>query len=97
VIDTNARIQTLLKGAPPLDVPKWCEPRDRAVQAGSATVGTGRFAMDPVNDSRKPGDQLRYSPRAPMPPRWIWRRAAARHEAGPGQTPTCCGQPVGQR
>lgn len=45
-------------GAPAYALPEWCGPRERAVTAGPATVGTGRFAM-------KPGDAgaFRASPR----------------------------------
>lgn len=40
------------------DLPQWCQSRDRPIEAGSVTVGTGRFAM-------AAGDQnaFRVSPR----------------------------------
>lgn len=35
----------LAAASPAYDLPQWCVSRDRAVQAGNVTVGTGRFAM----------------------------------------------------
>ncbi|KPF94080.1 alkaline phosphatase [Novosphingobium sp. AAP83] len=55
----NAAITaTLAKGAPAFALPAWCARNDRAIQAGTATVGTGRFAL-------KAGatDAFRVSPR----------------------------------
>ena len=49
---------TLAKGAPAFPLPVWCARNDRAVQAGSATVGTGRFALK-AGDA----DAFRISPR----------------------------------
>ena len=64
VLKLNDGLKALLaKGAPAMAVPAWCASRDRAVQAGSVTVGTGRFVLDP-NGKVKPADQLRISPRA---------------------------------
>lgn len=55
----NAEIDKLLaKGAPAFPLPAWCGRNDRAVQAGTATVGTGRFALK-AGDT----DQFRVSPR----------------------------------
>ncbi|MCX7285907.1 MAG: alkaline phosphatase family protein [Novosphingobium sp.] len=55
----NAEIAGLLaKGAPAFPLPAWCGRNDRAVQAGSATVGTGRFALKAGE-----ADQFRVSPR----------------------------------
>jgi hypothetical protein len=42
----NAAVAKLLaKGAPALPLPAFCAPREGAIQAGSATVGTGHFAL----------------------------------------------------
>ncbi|MET3472512.1 putative AlkP superfamily pyrophosphatase or phosphodiesterase [Novosphingobium sp. 1529] len=42
----NATVAKLLaKGAPALPLPAFCAAREGAVQAGSATVGTGHFAL----------------------------------------------------
>lgn len=38
-------------GAPALEVPAWCGPRDREVRAGRRVVGTGRFPLAPGDDS----------------------------------------------
>lgn len=46
-------------GAPPFAVPEWCAPRDRAIAVGTASVGTGHFAMAPGSESA-----FRASPRA---------------------------------
>lgn len=55
----NAEAAALIKaGAPALDLPQWCAPRDRAIQAGSTTVGAGRF---PLEAGREAG--FRSSPR----------------------------------
>lgn len=62
VIGANERLKALLaKGAPAFAVPAWCVARDRAVQAGALTVGTGRFAIEPGTTSP---DLLRANPRA---------------------------------
>jgi hypothetical protein len=64
VLKLNDGLKALLaKGAPAMAVPTWCNARDRAVQAGTVTVGTGRFVLDPKSKV-KPADQLRVSPRA---------------------------------
>lgn len=58
-IAQNAEITTTLaKGAPAFALPGWCGRNDRAVQAGAATVGTGRFALK-AGDT----DGFRVSPR----------------------------------
>lgn len=49
---------TLTKGAPAFALPAWCARNDRAVTAGEATVGTGRFALKAGN-----ADGFRMSPR----------------------------------
>ena len=49
---------TLAKGAPAFALPAWCVRNDRAVTAGEATVGTGRFALKAGN-----ADGFRASPR----------------------------------
>ncbi|CAH0495664.1 Alkaline phosphatase PhoK [Novosphingobium sp. CECT 9465] len=49
---------TLAKGAPAFALPAWCARNDRAVTAGEATVGTGRFALKAGN-----ADGFRASPR----------------------------------
>jgi predicted AlkP superfamily pyrophosphatase or phosphodiesterase len=55
----NADVATQIRaGAPALPTHPWCASRDRAVQAGSVSVGTGRFALEP----NKP-DQFGRSPR----------------------------------
>ncbi len=58
VAQTAAITATLAKGAPAFPLPTWCARNDRAVQAGSATVGTGRFALK-AGDA----DAFRVSPR----------------------------------
>ena len=58
-IAQNAEITTMVaKGAPAFPLPAWCGRNDRAVQAGAATVGTGRFALK-AGDT----DGFRVSPR----------------------------------
>lgn len=48
----NAEAAALIKaGAPAFDLPQWCAPRDRAIQAGSTTVGAGRFSFDAGKDA----------------------------------------------
>lgn len=55
----NAAIASVLaSGAPAFALPAWCARADRAVQAGKATVGTGRFALKPGD-----ADAFRASPR----------------------------------
>ncbi len=49
---------TIRTGAPGFALPDWCAGRDRAVAAGSRTVGTGRFAMEPGKEQA-----FRISPR----------------------------------
>ena len=62
VVSANERLKALLaKGAPAFAVPAWCVARDRAVQAGALTVGTGRFPIEPGTTSP---DLLRTNPRA---------------------------------
>ena len=51
----------IAKGAPAFAVPSWCLPTQRAMAAGAATIGAGRFALDPA----KP-DAFRVSPRIDM-------------------------------
>ena len=48
----------IAKGAPAFAIPAWCLPTQRALAAGSATIGAGRFALEPA----KP-DSFRISPR----------------------------------
>ena len=48
VTDENAVVANLLAtGAPAFDLPEDCAAHDRAITAGSVTVGTGRFALTP--------------------------------------------------
>ncbi|MEO6716324.1 MAG: alkaline phosphatase family protein [Novosphingobium sp.] len=54
----HASAALIAKGAPGFTVPAWCLPSQRALAAGSATIGAGRFALDPA----KP-DAFRVSPR----------------------------------
>lgn len=49
---------TLASGSPEYALPVWCAGKDRAVQAGSQAIGTGRFALKP-NDA----NGFRVSPR----------------------------------
>ncbi|MEY4159593.1 MAG: hypothetical protein RLZZ136_214 [Pseudomonadota bacterium] len=59
VVAQNAVIAaTLHKGASAIAAPVWCAPHDRAVQAGSVTVGKGRFAL-----AAEQGNDFRISPR----------------------------------
>ncbi len=48
----------IAKGAPAFAVPAWCLPTQRAMAAGSATIGAGRFALEAANP-----DGFRVSPR----------------------------------
>jgi predicted AlkP superfamily pyrophosphatase or phosphodiesterase len=48
----------IAKGAPAFAIPAWCLPSQRALAAGSATIGAGRFVLEPGK-----GDGLRVSPR----------------------------------
>ena len=54
----RASAALIAKGAPAFAVPAWCLPTQRALAAGTATIGAGRFALDPA----KP-DGFRVSPR----------------------------------
>jgi arylsulfatase A-like enzyme len=55
----NATAAALIAaGAPALPVPAFCGPRDRAVVAGKATIGTTRFTVE-----KGQPDTLRMSPR----------------------------------
>ncbi len=65
IASANERLKALFaKGAGAMAVPAWCAPRDRAVQAGALTVGTGRFTLGEADKTRKLADQFRASPRA---------------------------------
>lgn len=65
ITSANDRLKALFaKGAGAMAVPAWCAPRDRAVQAGAISVGTGRFTLSEADKSRKLTDQFRASPRA---------------------------------
>jgi arylsulfatase A-like enzyme len=55
----NASAAALLaSGAPELPIPAWCAPRDRAIEAGEAVVGTTRFTVE-----KGMPDTFRASPR----------------------------------
>ena len=54
----RAAAPLIAKGAPAFAVPAWCLPSQRALAAGSATIGAGRFALE----AAKP-DMFRVSPR----------------------------------
>ena len=54
----RASAALIAKGAPAFAVPAWCLPTQRAMAAGTATIGAGRFALEPA----KP-DSFRISPR----------------------------------
>ncbi|WP_407668194.1 alkaline phosphatase family protein [Novosphingobium rosa] len=55
----NATTAALIaSGAPELPIPAWCQPRDRAIEAGEAVVGTTRFTVE-----KGMADTLRVSPR----------------------------------
>jgi predicted AlkP superfamily pyrophosphatase or phosphodiesterase len=55
----NADVTRLLaSGGRAYSVPAWCAARDRAVQVGKRSVGTGRFAMDKGSET-----EFRLSPR----------------------------------
>jgi hypothetical protein len=72
VLKLNDGLKALLaKGAPAMAVPTWCNARDRAVQAGTVTVGTGRFVLDPKSKGSPPTNCAFR--RVRMRPRWIWR------------------------
>ena len=56
----NAESAALIQaGAPAFALPEWCAARDRAIQAGRKTVGTGRFVLEPGKEAA-----FRTSPRA---------------------------------
>lgn len=54
VAENAAVAKVLAAGAPAFDLPAWCVAKDRAITAGTATVGTGRFplAKDDANGFR---------------------------------------------
>ena len=55
----NKQVTALLaKGAPAFAAPDWCKARARMIQAGSAQIGLGRFAL-----AANQPDQFRVSPR----------------------------------
>ncbi len=53
-----AAARVLAAGAPALSAPAWCSPRSRAMNAGTVSLGAGRFAL-----ARNQPDQFRVSPR----------------------------------
>ena len=57
----RASAALIAKGAPAIAVPAWCAASQRAITAGTATIGLGRFALEPA----KP-DSFRVSPRIDM-------------------------------
>lgn len=51
VANANAGLTTrLAQPQKPLPLPAFCQPRDRAFQAGTQSVGAGRFARKPVGE-----------------------------------------------
>ncbi len=54
----RAAAALIARGAPPLAVPKWCTARARSLEAGKATYGSTRFALE-----KGKGDAFRVSPR----------------------------------
>lgn len=55
----NAAVAALLKsGAPAFTPPAFCAPRDRAMKAGEAEIGAGRYPLAPAQN-----DAFRVSPR----------------------------------
>lgn len=55
----NAKAADAIRaGAPAMALPEWCAVRDRPIQAGTRTVGTGRFVMEPGKETG-----FRLSPR----------------------------------
>lgn len=46
-----ASAAAIMAGASAFAVPVWCASRDRAVQVGRRTIGTGRFAIAPGNSA----------------------------------------------
>lgn len=53
-----AAAATIKQGAPALPIPAWCAAADQGVSVGSATLGTGRFALEAGKEP-----QFRVSPR----------------------------------
>ncbi len=56
--ENTALAARIKKGEPAFAVPAWCAAHEREVKAGSATVGTGHFLMEPGKEP-----QFRVSPR----------------------------------
>jgi predicted AlkP superfamily pyrophosphatase or phosphodiesterase len=53
-----AAVRVIARGARALAPPGWCAARDRAIEAGGVTIGTGRFALE-----KGKADQFGRSPR----------------------------------
>ncbi|WP_407674630.1 alkaline phosphatase family protein [Novosphingobium terrae] len=58
VAENSTTAALIASGAPELPIPAWCAPRDRAIEAGEAVVGTTRFTVE-----KKMPDTFRVSPR----------------------------------
>lgn len=79
----NARILTLLgKGATAFSAPEWCRARARAVQAGKAVIGTGRFAL-----AADAPNAFRLSPRLDAATLDLAARLVADMKLGKGAAP----------
>ncbi|MBV1690716.1 alkaline phosphatase family protein [Novosphingobium sp. G106] len=69
-------------GDAPMALPEWCAPRDRAVAAGSKTVGTGRF---PLEAGKEAG--FRTSPRIDAATGALAARLVDEMKLGQGKAP----------
>ncbi len=83
VTEENAAVGTLLaSGAPAFDLPEDCAAHDRAITAGSVTVGTGRFALAPGD-----ANSFRVSPRLDRAALELANRLIDADGLGRGPTP----------
>lgn len=81
--DANAALAGLLaSGAPAFDLPEDCAAHDRAITAGSVTVGTGRFALAPGD-----ANSFRVSPRLDRAVLELATRLIDADQLGQGPTP----------
>jgi predicted AlkP superfamily pyrophosphatase or phosphodiesterase len=82
-LEQNAAVASVLAaGAPAYDLPADCAGKDRAITAGTMTVGTGRFAMAPGDTSA-----FRVSPRLDRAVVELATRVVDADRLGRGPTP----------
>lgn len=82
-IEENEAVDKVIAaGAPAYDLPGYCAPRERAVTAGTVTVGTGRFALSPGD-----ANGFRVSPRLDRAVLDLATKLVDEQKLGQGKTP----------